>query len=291
MAAAMPDTLVDNQVRTRTIQDFGNQWQRHGKVDADHWSSVDMFRDHFGDLFDPAAIEGRQVAEVGSGSGRIVNMIAAFKPARLHAIEPSAGMEVLKRNTAAHGDTVHYVRATGDSFDIGGLDLVFSLGVIHHIKDPRDVVKNIHRNLKPGGRFLIWVYGHEGNGAYLAVYRTLATVTKRMPDAMLDRFSGLLNYLIEPYVWLCRRLPLPLSGYLSEVFGKCGWEKRRYIIFDQLNPAYAKYYRRAELEALLREVGFDDVRLYHRHGYSWTAVATKAGARDADAKTDDEAMA
>jgi hypothetical protein len=50
---------------------------------------------------------------------------------------------------------------------------------------------------------------------------------------------------------------------------------RRLTIYDQLNPAYAKYYTRSEAEALLVEAGFVDVKLYHRHGYSWTAVGTR----------------
>lgn len=46
------------------------------------------------------------------------------------------------------------------------------------------------------------------------------------------------------------------------------------MIYDQLNPAYAKYYRRDEARALLEDAGFQDVRLHHRHGYSWTVLGT-----------------
>ncbi len=267
---------ASESIRRQTVEDFGNQWEIHGRVDEDHWSSREMFADHFGNLFDPDDIAGKTVAEVGSGSGRIINMICGFGPAKCYAIEPSAGFETLKRNTKKHKDIVEYLNTTGEEFDARDLDYVFSLGVIHHIKAPLDVVKNIHRCLKPGGAFLVWVYGREGNGAYIFFYNLLCGLTKRMPDAMLDRLSGFLNYVIQPYIWLCRFLPLPLRGYLLNVFGKCGWEKRKYIIFDQLNPAYAKYYQREELEELLEAAGFENLQLYHRHGYSWTAIARKA---------------
>ncbi len=268
--------MSGGEVRRQTIEDFGSQWQIHGQVDPDYWSSAEMFRDHFGNLFEPGEITGKSVAEVGSGSGRIINMICSFGPGKCYAIEPSAGFEVLKANTAKNAEVIEYLNTTGDRFDLKDLDLVFSLGVIHHIKDPLDVVRNIHRSLRDGGRFLIWVYGHEGNAAYLFFYSAVAGLTKRMPDSWLDGFSSFLNVAIEPYIWLCRVLPLPLRGYLLNVFGKCGWQKRKYIIFDQLNPAYAKYYRREELESLLRSAGFAEIEFYHRHGYSWTAVATKA---------------
>jgi len=45
--------------------------------------------------------------------------------------------------------------------------------------------------------------------------------------------------------------------------------------FDQLNPAEARYYRRAQAMELLEAAGFQDVQLFHRHGYSWTVIGTK----------------
>lgn len=46
-------------------------------------------------------------------------------------------------------------------------------------------------------------------------------------------------------------------------------------IYDQLNPAYARYYRKEEIVKLMEIGGFKDISLYYRHGYSWTAVETK----------------
>jgi hypothetical protein len=52
-------------------------------------------------------------------------------------------------------------------------------------------------------------------------------------------------------------------------------DKRRLIIYDQLNPEWAKYYTRDEAERLLTAAGFEDVKLHHRGGYSWTVIGTK----------------
>jgi len=62
---------------------------------------------------------------------------------------------------------------------------------------------------------------------------------------------------------------------VREVFGKLERRRRYEVIFDQLNPAYAKYYRAAEARALFEAVGFVDIRLHHRHGYSWTVVGRR----------------
>jgi hypothetical protein len=52
--------------------------------------------------------------------------------------------------------------------------------------------------------------------------------------------------------------------------------KRYLVIYDQLKRAYAKYYKEHEVRKLLENAGFEDVRLHHRHGYSWTAAASKS---------------
>ena len=44
----------------------------------------------------------------------------------------------------------------------------------------------------------------------------------------------------------CRWMPLPLAAYMRRVMLPLTPAKRRVVIYDQLNPAYAKYYTRQE---------------------------------------------
>jgi hypothetical protein len=64
---------------------------------------------------------------------------------------------------------------------------------------------------------------------------------------------------------------------MREVVGRLDPSKRRLTVYDQLNPAYAKYYTRDEAASLLTRAGFKDVTVHHRHGYSWSVVGTKPG--------------
>jgi hypothetical protein len=87
--------------------------------------------------------------------------------------------------------------------------------------------------------------------------------------------AWLLNAALDVYIPLCRVLPLPMRSYMLNHLGKVDRKMRKVTVFDQLNPAYAKYYREKEARALLVNAGFVDVRLYHRFGYSWTVMGTK----------------
>ena len=122
---------------------------------------------------------------------------------------------------------------------------------------------------------LVWLYGKEGNRLYLAITQPLRAITTRLPHQTILTLARLFTVALIPYVWLCRRLPLPLSGYFANVFGRMDRSKQSLIIYDQLRPAYARYYLRADALALLSQNGFHDVRAYHRHGYSWTVVGTR----------------
>ena len=155
------------------------------------------------------------------------------------------------------------------------VDVVVSIGVIHHIPDPDPVLERAYAVLKPGGRCFVWLYGREGNETYLRFAQPLRRLTSRMPDWVLTGLAWVLNCLLFTYIIACRYIRLPMRPYMRNVLAKFSWRTRQLTIFDQLNPAYAKYYRESEALDLLARAGFKDVHTYPRHGYSWQAVGSK----------------
>jgi SAM-dependent methyltransferase len=263
----------------RTIDDFGDQWTRYPDNEG-FYGSVDLLADIVGPLLPPSAIEGQRVAEIGSGTGRIVHMLLAAGAARVLAVEPSKAVEVLRRNLAPEAARVDILHASGTQLPAGlDLDLVVSIGVLHHIPDPDPVVAAAYRALRPGGRMLVWLYGKEGNRLVVSIIRLLRSATTRMPHAMLAPLAALGNLVLDVYVPLCRRLRfMPLADYMSNVIGRFSRRKRYLVIYDQLKPAYAKYYTQAEARALLERAGFVDVALHHRRRYSWTVSGCRPAA-------------
>jgi SAM-dependent methyltransferase len=271
----MMDTASRSDVASRTIADFGEQWTRF-QTHEGFYASVDLLRDICGPLLAVEEIRGRRMAEIGSGTGRIVQMFLDAGAAHVVALEPSVAFDVLTRNLSDAGERVSFIRARGDELPpTGDLDLVASIGVLHHIPEPEPVVAAALRALRPGGKLIIWLYGHEGNGAYLALIQPLRWVTTRLPPGPTEVLARVLSALFTMYMAVSRVVPLPLRGYIQHVIGKFPPERRVQVIFDQMKPAYAKYYRRHEAIELVRSAGFEDVRIHHRHGYSWTVIGTK----------------
>ncbi|MCA8924187.1 MAG: class I SAM-dependent methyltransferase [Planctomycetes bacterium] len=263
-----------SSVGERTIDDFGAQWQRY-RANESYYASLDVFADIVEPLVPRTAFQGKRVADIGSGSGRIVNMLAEAGAASILAVEPSAAAEVLRENTRQL-DNVEILHAPGDQLPPGlDLDYVVSFGVIHHIPEPDPVMRAIYAALRPGGKAVIWLYGHEGNELYLSLAEPARMLTCRMPDPLLAGLSWSLTPPLSLYARASKLLPLPMRGYMQDHILKLSPSARMLTIYDQLNPRYAKYYRRQEAIELLTRAGFSDVQIHHRHGYSWTVVGTR----------------
>lgn len=264
-----------NDTQARTIADFGEQWTTYPDADG-FFGSAELFNDFFNPLIATADVAGRRVAEIGAGTGRFVNVLAAAGASHVIAVEPSKAFDVLVKTTAPVRDRVTCLNATGDRLPPSGdLDYVFAIGVIHHIVDPDPVIRAARDALRPRGTVAVWLYGREGNSAYLLFVRSLWWLTRRLPHRGLALFVAALYPLLWSYMQVARVAPLPLADYMRRVMLPLSPGKRRLVMYDQLNPAYAKYYTRAEAQDLLERNQFTDVRLHHRHGCSWTVIGTK----------------
>jgi hypothetical protein len=103
----------------------------------------------------------------------------------------------------------------------------------------------------------------------------LRKITKKLPDFLLALIANIFNIVMSVYIWLCEFINLPMKKYVLKVFDKLDWHSRKMVIFDQLNPSYAKYYCKNEAENLLKFSCFKNIRIINRHNYSWTISGEK----------------
>ena len=99
------------QKTERTITDFGEQWTYFTENEG-YYGSINDLRDVIGPLMTIESLKGKKVAEIGSGTGRIVNILLNSE---VTAIEPSEAFNVLKENTSAHSEKICYLNVTGDN--------------------------------------------------------------------------------------------------------------------------------------------------------------------------------
>ncbi|NEQ64614.1 MAG: class I SAM-dependent methyltransferase [Symploca sp. SIO2D2] len=264
---------MTKKVGVETIQDFGEQFTAYSKTSG-YFGSVEILQDVLGSLMKVSDFSGSSVVDLGSGSGRWVKIFHKLGARKITVIEPSNAIEVCKKNNADL-DNVTYHQTTGDKIPDGVYDVVYSFGVIHHIPEPEPVMLRIFQVLSPGGKAVIWLYGRENNGLYLTLIAFLRILTVSISHSNLDKISALMVHLVRFYSRLAKNLSLPLKDYMATVIDKLDNYDVKHVIYDQLNPHYAKYYRRQEGIDLLEKVGFEKVKVYHRGNYSWTVIGEK----------------
>ena len=108
----------------QTIKDFGSQWLKY-RDNEGYYGSPELFSDILSPFLKPDEIKECKVGEIGSGTGRIVNMLLAAGAEHVIAVEPSDAFEVLCRNIG-QPERVTCLKVTGEQLPAyGDLDYSF----------------------------------------------------------------------------------------------------------------------------------------------------------------------
>jgi SAM-dependent methyltransferase len=94
--------------------------------------------------------------EVGAGSGRLLIRVGLERPYRLVALDHAAyALKAVQENARRAQRDVSFVFADARAvpFADASFDLVLSGGLLEHFRDPRPVIAEMARLLRPGGLF------------------------------------------------------------------------------------------------------------------------------------------
>jgi len=135
-----------------------------------------------------AARQGERILDLGCGDGQLTQRIAA---SGAHIVGADASSDMV---TAARSRGVDAVEAPAESLPYADaqFDAVFSNAALHWVRDQDAMMTQVHRVLKPGGRFVAEM-GGQGNIAAIRV--ALMAVLARHKFG--DREDGV-NYYPTP---------------------------------------------------------------------------------------------
>ena len=105
-------------------------------------------------------MEAAAFLEVGVGAGTD-HLQWARASAQCHGVDlTEAAIATTRRHLQCHGFSSNLQRVDAEKlpFADNEFDLVYSWGVIHHSERPEEILKEIHRILKPGGQFIGMMY-------------------------------------------------------------------------------------------------------------------------------------
>jgi len=240
-------------------------------------------RAQFEDWLAPVArsdAEGRTVLELGCGNGSLLVHMAGWRPRSLEGVDLGASVVSARRNLESQ-DFRDWTVIQGDLTVYRGepRDLVYSIGVLHHLKRPRSGFDAVLANTKPGGRFHCWVYAREGNAVIVWIVDPIRRMACRLPW-WVTKFL-IATPLTVPYYFYAKLLRLfrkvaalrglPLYEY-SQWIGDREFAFFRHVAFDQLVAPQTAYIDRATIESWLKDhprVLEGSTYVIFRNGNSW----------------------
>jgi 2-polyprenyl-3-methyl-5-hydroxy-6-metoxy-1,4-benzoquinol methylase len=264
----MSKTSVNHgEVAKGSPERFGYSWERYNDLRPEHkkqflrWTVVDK---NFW--------RGIRFLDAGCGIGRNAYWPMTFGAAGGLAVDVDRRtLEQARKNLALFPGVEVRNQSIYEITEVNEFDIAFSIGVVHHLSDPDAAVARLTRAVKPGGKVLIWLYGRENNGWIIHCFNPLRqTMFSRLPLPLVHALSWPLTAVL----WCGLRLKLPPGPYYR-LIRSFSFDHLRAITFDHMIPRIARYYTRAEAEALLSRAGLCEVRSTWVNENSWSVMGRK----------------
>jgi len=268
-------TNTATSLDTETAEAFATSWNNLPS------GSVYTF-DQFQDWFEPITkkdVENKTVLELGCGNGSLLVHMTKWEPAKLTGVD--LGSSVLSAETNLKNINFQNVQVVKDDLTThksNGYDLVYCIGVLHHLKNPKLGFDSVVRNTKEGGRFHCWVYAHEGNAVVRYIVDPIRKLVSNLPWWATKYLVA--TPLVIPYFIYAKLISnfdnsfvksLPLYSY-SKWISKRGFLFFRHVAFDQLVTPQTAYIKKQEIENWLNSsdrIDQSSTYIIFRNGNSW----------------------
>jgi SAM-dependent methyltransferase len=261
--------------KRETATNFGWQWQHFTQED-------ERYAEQFLGWITPVTPEffrDKVVLEGGCGKGRHTQLAARWGARDIVGIDLSAAVETAFAATRSLPNA-HIVQADIYHLPLARkFDYAFSVGVLHHLPDPRGGFVSLASKVKPGGHISAWIYGAENNEW---ITRWVNPVRERVTSRIDQRALLQLSKLPAACMYLATKLvygPLNRSAsslakhlfyndYLNSL-SSFGWREQHTIVFDHLVAPTAFYISREEFETWWHDIGAREVEIAWHNRNSW----------------------
>lgn len=230
---------------------FGLQWNTHARTQYDSANGTRISETRFfAQTRLPRSLAGQRVLEVGSGSGRFTEIIAATG-ATVVSLEYSTAVDA---NAASNGRRPNVLIVQGDLYRMplrpATFDRVVCIGVLQHTPDVKRSFLTLPRYLRPGGHLAVDIYRRpRGIRRLFNTRYWVRPLTRRVRPDRLYRMTSAYVRGMWPLARLIGRIPkvgrklnwMLLIGSYHGMYDLSDEQMREWAVldtFDMLAPAY-----------------------------------------------------
>lgn len=267
-----------------TIASFGEEWN---KFDSFTDEEIDFIGKNYFDILPPHLLNPNTYAmDVGCGTGRW-SYYLANKVGRIECVDPSKAV-FSAAQLLSNCNNIRITQTSADNlpFPDNTFDLVYSIGVLHHIPDTWEGVRQCLKKVKPGGYLYLYLYYNLDNrGLFHKLLfhssNLMRKIISQMPGGVKRTVCDVLAFTIYvPFVLISKLataigLPskavdtIPLSWYRDKSI-----QVIRNDSLDRFGTPLERRFSKKEIQQQLQLLGCSEITFGDKAPF-WRVVAKK----------------
>jgi ubiquinone/menaquinone biosynthesis C-methylase UbiE len=252
----------------KVVDEFGEEWLKFNDFTD---KNIKKAAEEYFDIIDEKIVnKSSYVLDIGCGTGRWTKYLSS-KAGFIEAVDPSNA--IFAADKLLHEvENVRLTKASVDTlpFPDDAFDFAMSIGVLHHIPDTEQAMKDCVKKVKRGGYFYVYLYYNLDKRGLL--YKILFKLTdiirfvlSRLPATLKKIVCDVMAVIIYmPIILLGRFLILiglpdlakrmPLSTYFDKPFFLI-----RNDTLDRFGTRLEQRFSKKEIEEMMQNCGLTDI--------------------------------
>jgi ubiquinone/menaquinone biosynthesis C-methylase UbiE len=268
----------------KVVRDFGKEWQEFDQSAVAPEELQKLFDAYFRVFPWEHLQESATGFDLGCGSGRWAKMVAP-RVAELHCIDPSSeALTVAKRSLSGVSNCrFHLAGVDNIPLQNNSMDFGYSLGVLHHVPDTAEGIRNCVSKLQPGAPFLLYLYyAFDNRPLWFKVIWKISDLIRRVVSltpyplklAISQIMAALIYYPLATSARFLERLGInvdnmPLSAYRDKTF-----YVMRTDALDRFGTRLEQRFTQKQIEKMMTAAGLINISFSQLPPY-WCAVGYK----------------
>ena len=278
-------TVETPNVDLATVEGFGEEWNAFDQSQLGGREYAELFDSYFGIFPFETLPVGAEGFDLGCGSGRwaagVIERVGV-----LHCVDPSPQALAVAERRLGSNPKVHLHLAGVDSIPLqdGSQDFGYSLGVLHHVPDPRRALSDCVRKLRPGAPFLLYLYySLDGRPPWFKalwrvsdfIRRGVAALPFPVRRAVTGAIAATIYWPLSRGARIGERLGfdvsnVPLSAYRHRTFYTL-----RTDALDRFGTRLEQRFSKEEVAEMMRGAGLEHIHFSSCEPY-WVACGRRA---------------